>query len=196
MIRLDKGRRIHAGFVHAAPGDQVMVVDDDDLIHRDLAGFVAANPSDTFWFVPRGYFWEDGTRRIGLMNRLHKHCGSSLVIPKSAFLAAAEPADSPSEAAISELGSHHLIFERFPETGSNWHPVPFRATIYRVRHSNASMTAASDERRRALFTSKAFRKVVGFLKGLRRGFRGDARVGIAPFPMPARVRRAFFGARA
>lgn len=53
-IRLDKGRRILAGILHAKEIKYLMLVDDDDLIHCELATYVSEHMGENGWYIKNG----------------------------------------------------------------------------------------------------------------------------------------------
>lgn len=165
-----------------------MVIDDDDLIHKDLVDFVTKNGSDTCWFIDKGYFWESGSKRLGKLNNLHKICGTSLIVTKNSY-SKYDGSSLGDEYAISEFGSHRLIFERTKEVKEKWRPVPFRATIYRVQHSNSSLTrfTNSDNHKSILA------KYLSIIKKIKRGLEGNARYGIGIFYLSKSIKSKFFG---
>lgn len=50
-LRLDKGRRVLAGMLHAGNMGHAMVVDYDDLVSKRLTSFVAENQTANGWYI-------------------------------------------------------------------------------------------------------------------------------------------------
>ena len=191
-IRADKGARIAAAMSHIGPDDQVMIVDDDDLIHRDLVHFVDQHPPDRFWYVAEGYFWENGSNRLGKMDDIFQNCGSSLIVPRNCYAMFEEP-HLGRDYVIKELGSHRLIFDRKPIGSGIWSAIPFRAVIYRVQHSNASLTRFARDTRTGMRAGPFLSRARALARGVRKGLRGDPRGGVGVWPLTAKIRNAFFG---
>jgi hypothetical protein len=84
-LQLDKGERIAAGLDDVEPEDLVMVVDDDDLIHRDLVAFVVSQPR-CGWVIDKGYWWQSGARVLERTERFNDRCGTSLLVPPDRLL--------------------------------------------------------------------------------------------------------------
>ena len=135
-IQLDKGRRIRAAMPEVAPDDLVTVVDDDDLVHRDLVAFVTGQDRGCGWVIKRGYWWASGSRLLVLTDRFHERCGTSLLVPPRYY--GHVSGALAGEAALEELGSHKLIFGRLPLAEPTWRTVPFPAAIYRLQPGYAS----------------------------------------------------------
>ncbi len=130
-IQLDKGRRVAAGVADVAPDDLIMVVDDDDLVHRDLVAFVRAEPPGCGWVIDKGYWWRPGSGMVKRKDRFHARCGTSLLVPPRYY---AHFSGGLSETdAIREIGSHKRIFDRLPYETPAWRSVPFLAAIYRLQ---------------------------------------------------------------
>lgn len=193
-VRTDKGSRIAAAMPFVSDASQLMVVDDDDVLHKDLVSFVTSNPTDAFWYIDQGYFWESGSRRVGKMSGLYKLCGTSLILPKLSYAMFSED-DLGNEYIINELGSHKLIFDRFPVASGVWKPIPFRAAIYRVQHENASLTKYAAESRISISSGNAVSRLKGLARGIRRGLRGDPRGGIGLYPITKKLKATFFGSQ-
>ncbi len=189
-IRTDKGSRIAAALPYIPDNQQMMIVDDDDFIHRDLVKFVTCQSNKKLWYVNKGYFWEDNTCRVGKIDNVHEYCGTTLIVPKVAYAMVGE-LERGHSFGIAELGSHRLIFERHPI--NNWEAIPFRATIYRVQHLNASITRFAAEHRISLKSGKLYSRFRGLARRIRRGLRGDPRGGMGIYPLTRKLKREFFG---
>ena len=139
-IQLDKGGRIAAAADEIDAGRHIMVVDDDDLIHRRLSEFIASQNHRSGWCVDQGYIWQNGSRFLRRTRGFFERCGTSLIVPKEYYLKYSGDTINPANPARAtrELGSHTLIFDRVPMASSTWRFVPFLAAIYRLGHSNAS----------------------------------------------------------
>ncbi len=174
-IRADKGRRVAAAIEGVPDDDLVMVVDDDDLVHRRLAEHVLMDTSDDAHVIETGYLWTDGAGRMRQIDAFHTRCGTSLIVPARAFRYIAEGARD--ERAYDELGSHRIIAPG--RTGLIFHPVPFPAAIYRLGHRNASQTDVASSR-------GMVGRVLAGLKTVREG-------AMARQKVDATIRTDFFG---
>ena len=174
-IRADKGRRVAAAVADVPETDLVMVVDDDDLIHRRLAEHVLADTSGDAHVIDKGYLWTDGAPRMRRIDAFHTRCGTSLIFEARAFRYVREGARD--EGAYDELGSHRIIAPG--RAGMTFRPVPFAAAIYRLGHRNASQTDVAASR-------GALGRVLAGAKGLREG-------ALARQRMTDAIRADFFG---
>jgi hypothetical protein len=135
-IDLDKGQRVAAGLTDVEPDDLIMVVDDDDLVHRNLVAFVSEQQPRCGWVINKGYWWQSGSRVFHGTERFHERCGTSLLVPPhyyAHFTGGLAEAD-----AICELASHKWIFKRLPRQPPAWRYVPFAAAIYRLQGRGVS----------------------------------------------------------
>jgi hypothetical protein len=136
-VRLDKGRRLLAGLMHAERRGHFMTVDDDDLVSDRLAEFVAANPDACGWFVSEGYFWSDGGRIVYRTSQFSKWCGSSLIVRADLYGLPAREADASETYVKRMLGSHIFIADDLARAGTPLTPLPFPGAIYRIGHRGA-----------------------------------------------------------
>lgn len=134
----DKGRRVRAALRHAGPDDALMVVDDDDLISRNLVAYYEEQGQSGAHIITQGYLWADGDTVLRPEARFNDLCGTSLIIPVSYFADVSAP-EMDEEARIAELGSHKIIFRRHPKD-RDFREVPFAGAIYRQGHGNASQS--------------------------------------------------------
>jgi hypothetical protein len=133
-IRIDKGRRLLAGMLHAGEMGHVMTVDNDDFVSRRLTSFVAANPKANGWYVRDGYVWGDGGRILFLFTDFSRLCGTSHIVRADLyrFPSSLETAD---ETYIKRMiGSHIFLHDHLDETGNPLEPLPFAGAIFRTNH--------------------------------------------------------------
>jgi len=134
-IRLDKGKRILAGLLHARDVGHIMVVDDDDFISNRLAEFVAQRRHMTGWVFSQGYGWKDGDKFLYLASDFHNLCGTSHII-KGDILQLPHTIEDASEEYLRQmLGSHRFIAEHLDKLGLGLTPLPFPGAIYRIGHA-------------------------------------------------------------
>lgn len=136
-IQFDKGRRVEAAADEIDPDASIMVVDDDDLVHRGLAKFIASRGERCGWRIDLGYVWLDGSAYLRRAEGFNTRCGTSLIVPREFYLKYSGESFDAAQ-ATRELGSHKLIFEHIPANRPKFRDVPFRAAIYRLGHQNAS----------------------------------------------------------
>lgn len=136
-VRLDKGRRILVGMLHAHPSDYFMVVDDDDLVSRRLAGFVAARCGAPGWYVRDGYVWSTGSRLMYSYADFSKLCGTSHIVRSDLFNLPRRFEDAADEYVMKQLGSHIFIGDHLAATNAALSPLPFPGAVYRVGHAGS-----------------------------------------------------------
>ena len=136
-VRLDKGRRILAGMLHAKKTDYFMVVDDDDFVHQDLVAFAASNPGANGWRINEGLVWDDGGRLLLLNSDFNNLCGTSLVIKAKLYNLPAHFEEASEDFIKTMLGSHVMIAKILNDRGSPLAPLPFVGAIYRVGHAGS-----------------------------------------------------------
>jgi hypothetical protein len=135
--RLDKGRRVLAGILHADRGGYCMVVDEDDFVSCRLTGFVADRSGENGWYLQKGYVWEDGGRLMYEYADFSKFCGTSHIVRTALY-------DLPASVETAEpgqirriFGSHISIRDYLEARGTPLAPLPFAGAIYRVGHAGA-----------------------------------------------------------
>lgn len=141
-VRYDKGRRILAGLIHLRPTGHVMIVDQDDFVHRGLTRFVQQNPNHYGWYVPKGYIWPDQSRFMLECDEFCHLCGTCHIIRADLYNIPASMEDARDEYIRMELGSHVVIQKLLQERGTPLEPFPFRAAVWRVGHSGSYSRSA------------------------------------------------------
>jgi hypothetical protein len=135
-VRFDKGRRILAGLYRAQTSGHIMLVDDDDFVHRDLAAFAARDPTANGWFIKVGYLWDEG--RLLFKYRDFSHlCGTSHIIRADLFGLPLRMDDVTESFICRTLGSHRFIAEDLAAAGTPLAVLPFAGAVYRVGHRGA-----------------------------------------------------------
>jgi hypothetical protein len=136
-VRLDKGRRILAGLLHAGRNGYVMVVDDDDLVSNRLADFVARHDGAPGWYVQRGYMWPTAGRMLYAHDDFSRYCGSSHIVRADLYDLPTRFEDA-SEFLVSRLlGSHVFLEEHLRARGTPLAPLPFPGAVYRIGHAGS-----------------------------------------------------------
>jgi hypothetical protein len=136
-IRIDKGRRVLAGMLHAGKMGHVMVVDADDLISNRIASFVAYHREESGWFIREGFAFQETSRLLLLNRNFHKLCGTSHIV-RSDLYRLPQRAEDASEIYINRsLGSHIFIEEMLRSAGTPLTPLPFAGAIYRMAHPDS-----------------------------------------------------------
>ena len=134
-IRNDKGLRFKAAMDVCGPETLMMVVDDDDLISRNLVAHVLSAPRGAGWVIDRGYIWNSGTDSLRPVENFHRLCGTSLILPAGLFLY--KRGGASEHDAVQEMGSHKLIIDAAVAAGTQFDRIPFPAAIYRQANPNA-----------------------------------------------------------
>ena len=134
-FRFDKGRRVLAAMLAAEKTSHFMIVDDDDLVSRQLAGFVERNPSSNGWVVKQGYIWTDQGSALFAHSDLNGLCGSTLIVRSRLYDLPATASGWSDERIRKMLGSHRQIAEHLSQAGTPLERLPFRGAIYRIGHA-------------------------------------------------------------
>lgn len=181
--RLDKGRRILAGMLHAREADYFMVVDDDDFISCKLAGFVAAHHGEAGWCFTRGYVWPNGGHVLYQHPSFHKTCGTSHII-RADLLELPTQFEQATDLYIKRmLGSHIFIDDYLRDKGTPLAPLPFCGAVYRIGHEG-NHSKSSRLLRTFVFKKKFIMRpwsIVGAALRLR--------------PLTGSIRQEFFGSQ-
>lgn len=196
-VRRDKGLRLHAGLERSRAA-YVMLLDDDDFVHRDLSGFIVRQAHPNGWFVDKGYHWTTGTALLFPQNRFYQTCGSCHILRRDLLQLTIDSHDDLQSGIEMVLGSHLHLIDRCAALGRPLAPVPFRAAIKRRGHANAhSQTRAIDLRLFLGYVAKTARHsglsdAVGQVLDLARYDRRVDDFGLSPslkHPLQARPRR-------
>jgi hypothetical protein len=136
-IRIDKGRRVLSGMLHAGPMKYVMVVDDDDFVSNKLVAYAAAHPDLPGWYIHDGYLWGDGDPAVYRYAGFSKLCGTSHIIQAALYRLPASLQAADDEYIKKMLGSHIYIHQHLIDSGTPLLPLPFAGAIYRVGYAGA-----------------------------------------------------------
>ncbi|MDR7052102.1 hypothetical protein J2X54_004604 [Duganella sp. 3397] len=142
-VRLDKGRRILAGMLHAGAMQHVMVVDDDDFISNKLAALAVSSPQANGWYIREGYVWGDGSNYVYRFADFSKLCGTCYLIRADLYELPASFEQASDEYVKRMLGSHIFIRDFLEKNGKSLAPVPFVGAVYRVGHVGSHSKSAS-----------------------------------------------------
>ncbi|WP_413732414.1 hypothetical protein [Sodalis sp. RH20] len=140
-FRVDKGRRVLKGMLHARDSRFFMIVDDDDFVSSHIVDHVAKHQDSNGWTIDKGYVWDDGGKFLYEHNDFNHLCGTSLII-RSDHYGLPESYDAASiEWIKTMLGSHIRIREILKDRQTPLSSLPFRGAVYRVAHAGShSMT--------------------------------------------------------
>jgi hypothetical protein len=142
-FRADKGRRVLVGMLHAGNMGHVMIVDDDDLVNRNLTSFVEQNPTANGWYIRDGYVWTDGGKLLYEYSDFSKLCGTSHII-RADLYCLPKCIEAAEEVYIRKtLGSHVFFHDQLINSGASLAPLPFRGAIYRIGHAGAHSGSAA-----------------------------------------------------
>lgn len=137
-FRIDKGRRVLAGLLHAGEMGHVMIMDDDDFVSRRLTSFVAAHSQANGWYIKDGYIWGHGGKLLYKYNlNFARLCGSSHIIKSELYELPSSMEAATPEYIRKMLGSHIFIDEYLANKGTPLVPLPFVGAVYRTGHSES-----------------------------------------------------------
>lgn len=140
----DKGSKIGVGLLAARryEPDHVMIVDADDFVHRDLAGFAARNRGHPGWVVDQGWVYSRARSAYRRQPDFHRTCGTSFVIPFEAYGVPGHLDETATQEEILAgygervehiLGAHRHAREWYARRqGRVLEPLPFRGAVYHV----------------------------------------------------------------
>jgi hypothetical protein len=136
-FRFDKGRRVLAGMLYARPLGHIMIVDDDDFVHRNLAKYVSSNPENNGWSLTEGWIWPDGGDLVYRSSRFNMLCGTSHIIRADLYAIPSVSNEASDDYIKYWLGSHIFIESILKQRGIVLEPLPFAGAVYRVGHAGA-----------------------------------------------------------
>lgn len=181
-IRRDKGRRVLAGMLHARNSRYFMVVDDDDLVSRDLVSFVSQHVGEYGWYFHEGYVWTEGGLLLCRVQNFFRVCGSSHIVRSDLYRLPATIEDADDAYVQRVLGAHVFLRGCFEQAGTPLSRLPFAGAVYRLGHAESASQSRGILRgylfRRRLLRSPAelCRRVLGVrvrTKRLEREFFGS-----------------------
>ena len=140
-FRLDKGRRVLAGMLHARASRYFMIVDDDDFVSARLAQHAVSHPDANGWTIDRGYIWNDGGRLLLEHDDFSHLCGTSLIVRSDLYGLPERFEDADVNWIKQRLGSHIRIAGILAEQGTPLQSLPFRGAVYRVAHAGSHSQA-------------------------------------------------------
>lgn len=143
-VRLDKGLRILAGMRAAGETDYFMVVDDDDFVSREVAGYVGRHAGEPGWNFEVGYVWPSDGNMVMRYENFHRYCGTSHVVR-------ADLVDLDVDIETAEgidyvkrmLGSHISIATELADRGTPLAALPFPGAVYRIGHAGSHSKSSS-----------------------------------------------------
>ena len=136
-FRLDKGRRVLAGMLHARPSTFFMIVDDDDFVSNQIADFVSKHNSANGWKIRNGFVWGDGGKLLILNTDFNNFCGTSLIVRADNYRLPDRFEDASEDYIKTMLGSHVRIGKILEERRTPLADLPFIGAVYRIGHAGA-----------------------------------------------------------
>lgn len=136
-VRIDKGRRVLAGMLHAGEMQHVMIVDDDDFVSDRLSTVAVENPTANGWYIRDGYVWGEDSNYVYEFSDFSKLCGTCYVIRADLYELPHTFAEAADEYIKRMLGSHIFIRDHLAEKLTPLAPLPFVGAVYRVGHAGA-----------------------------------------------------------
>jgi hypothetical protein len=147
--RSDKWKKITRGFLKAQEycPDFVMVVDADDLIHRELARHANARKTANGWVFKSGYRYHYGGHWLVHTGCFHQICGTSIIVRNELVGCDGISGDSNGALMREQLG--HMRAEKyFSSRGTPLDDLPFPGAIYVLGHSGNQSQNTTDPNRR------------------------------------------------
>jgi len=132
--RMDKGRRILSGMLAGDNSRYFMVVDDDDLVSKNLVAYVSRHEGANGWAISRGYVWTEGGKLLFQSDNFHMTCGSSHIIRSDLYELPRSLAEADDDWLKTRVGSHIRHVAILAENGVPLEHLPFNGAIYRVGH--------------------------------------------------------------
>lgn len=136
-FRIDKGRRVLKGMLHARDTAFYMIVDDDDFVSSSLVSYVAQNSKANGWKISEGYVWGDGGKLLYIHRDFANYCGTSLIIRADLYSLPDSFEVATSDYIKTMLGSHVKIGRILADKGNALVNLPFRGAVYRIGHAGA-----------------------------------------------------------
>lgn len=136
-FRIDKGRRISMAIELISKEEFVMVLDDDDILHRKAVEILNHQSENSeMLIVSKGYTYDDETTIFRKLDDFHQYCGSSICVKADRYSYVKNYEGTIEN--IAELGSHKLTYNNLKNAG--YVEIADRIVSYRVNHANASTT--------------------------------------------------------
>lgn len=145
---LDKNRKLALGlkWLEERSSDYYMVLDADDLIHKDLVSFVVENKHQNGYIINSGYEFFVNRKKLIKRQDMANICGSTTIIHKNLFALPSEISDNTMASIPWCYLSHSHMESYFKEKGFPLRSIPFPALLYKLAHGQN----ASDEFRGGL----------------------------------------------
>lgn len=135
-------------------GIYVMPADDDDLIHRDLVGFIEQYPNENGFYIKNGFVnYGDEKKCLVRYNDIYKFCGSCNCLrlflddcpetmPFDSSLAMSKDVASILNKRYPIRWDHHVLADKYKQIGRPFKEIKWRAVIYnRNTGENASQVS-------------------------------------------------------
>jgi len=142
-VRSDKGRRVLAGMLLEVVSAYLMVVDDDDFVHRGLCQFVSENLGKNGWYFKNGYIFGEGSNLIFAHDDFNQTCGTSLIIRRDLLDLPDKFENADMEHVKLMLGAHVQTVGFLEKKGTPLAPLPFYGAMYRVDNVNSHSKSAA-----------------------------------------------------
>ncbi|MEA5516910.1 hypothetical protein [Nodularia sp. UHCC 0506] len=145
---IDKYRKIAEGycFLESKNIQYFMVLDADDLIHKDLSKYILADCNPHGYILKAGYEYFSKAKRVIPRKKLDKICGSTTIIHANHM----PKIDTVNDESLKLIPwcflSHSQMEEYFFKKKSPLKTVPFKSLMYVLQHDDNS----SDEFRSTL----------------------------------------------
>lgn len=166
-IRMDKGARIMHALVRYRPKGHVMVVDYDDLVHREITDLPRNNPDTPGWILNAGYVFDSSGTCYHINRGFNKICGTSVIVRSDLLAIPQKVEDIDYQWAATMLGSHRFIQEYFAKSSdTKFIEVNRPLSAYRIGYGDN--VSGMDTVKSAYFDSEILLTPKKFLKNLLR----------------------------
>ena len=134
-IRYDKGMKVYHGIKNSNKNSSkyIMVVDADDLIHKNIAKTVENNNIPGFC-VKKGYIWNGKSFFCLKDKNFDEKCGTSLIIRKDLLDIDFTSNKIDKVKVMQNLGSHRFIKEKLQKNGHSLKEIEYYCSVYMVDH--------------------------------------------------------------
>ncbi|HEX8546941.1 MAG TPA: glycosyltransferase family A protein [Cytophagaceae bacterium] len=145
---LDKNRKISYGLeaIQSRDIEYFMVLDADDLVHKDFVKYIMDTKDPNGYIVHLGYQYYTDLEKVVDRNDIDKICGSSTVLHESLVPIPSKITDESMTIIPWCFLCHSHMETHYSETKRLLHEIPFPSVLYKLGHGQN----ASDEFREGL----------------------------------------------
>ena len=147
--RIDKQRKCMKALLEARDTNPEfgMIVDADDLVHRQLVSYALENTEFGGFLLSRGYRHNLGQDCLRKSLSFHKACGSSIIFPyRKEDLEDCQSGDDFMKHFMTKIAHNTRIEDDFDRLGIRYRSIPFYAGIY-TRGYGDSLRELDDQKK-------------------------------------------------